>query len=89
MKGSFRKSMSWLHTWGGLSVGWVLYFMFITGTAGYFVSEIDHWMKPETPHMNSTVEHSQLLVLAQKYLVKAAPDAKFWRIYLPSERDRI
>ena len=88
MKGSFRTSMSWLHTWGGLSVGWLLYFMFITGTAGYFVSEIDYWMQPEMPHLNETAEHSQLLLLAEQHLNSKAPTAKSWRINLPSERER-
>jgi hypothetical protein len=29
MKDYFRQSMAWLHTWVGLLLGWVLYFMFI------------------------------------------------------------
>jgi hypothetical protein len=41
--------MSWLHTWVGLLLGWVLYLMFVTGTAGYLDTEIDRWMKPELP----------------------------------------
>ena len=34
MKAAFRQSMAWLHTWAGLVVGWVLFFMFLTGTVG-------------------------------------------------------
>jgi uncharacterized iron-regulated membrane protein len=49
MKNSFRQSMAWLHTWAGLLLGWVLFFMFLTGTAGYFDTEIDRWMQPERP----------------------------------------
>lgn len=44
---SFRQSMSWLHTWAGLVLSWLLFFIFITGTAGYFDTEIDLWMQPE------------------------------------------
>ena len=40
MKGGLRQSMAWLHTWTGLPVGWVLFFVFLTGTLGYFDSEI-------------------------------------------------
>ncbi|MEM9335787.1 MAG: PepSY-associated TM helix domain-containing protein, partial [Pseudomonadota bacterium] len=47
MKGGFRQSMTWLHTWTGLLFCWILYFMFVTGTLGYFDTEIDHWMAPE------------------------------------------
>lgn len=45
--GAFRQSMSWLHTWVGLVLGVVLYFMFVTGTTGYAQYEITRWMKPE------------------------------------------
>ncbi|MFV0278307.1 MAG: PepSY domain-containing protein, partial [Parahaliea sp.] len=49
MKEGFRQSMAWLHTWSGLVVGWVLFFVFATGTAGYFTYEITRWMEPERP----------------------------------------
>ena len=47
MKNGFRQSMAWLHTWSGLLVGWVLFAVFLTGTASYFRPEISHWMRPE------------------------------------------
>ena len=47
MNGKFRISMTWLHTWAGLVFCWLLYFLFVTGTLGYFDSEIDLWMTPE------------------------------------------
>ena len=34
MNTSFRQSMAWLHTWTGLVVGWVLFFVFVTGSTG-------------------------------------------------------
>ncbi|MEM1436342.1 MAG: PepSY-associated TM helix domain-containing protein [Pseudomonadota bacterium] len=49
MNGAFRQSMTWLHTWSGIVVVWLLYFMFVTGTVGYFDDEIDLWMQPEVP----------------------------------------
>lgn len=49
MNGAFRQSMTWLHTWSGIVVVWLLYFMFVTGTMGYFDDELDLWMKPELP----------------------------------------
>lgn len=39
--------MAPLHTWVGVLFGWLLYFMFVTGTAGYLDTEIDRWMRPE------------------------------------------
>lgn len=44
MKESFRQCMAWLHTWTGLVMGWVLLFVFITGTAGYVRPELNRWM---------------------------------------------
>ncbi|XOT98199.1 PepSY domain-containing protein, partial [Alcaligenes pakistanensis] len=41
--------MAWLHTWVGLVVGWILFFVFVTGTAGYVDDEITRWMEPERP----------------------------------------
>ncbi|WP_227649913.1 PepSY domain-containing protein, partial [Klebsiella pneumoniae] len=28
--------MAWLHAWSGLVVGWVLFAVFVTGTASYY-----------------------------------------------------
>ena len=49
MFSSLRQCTSWLHTWTGLIVGWVLFFVFVTGTPGYFQIEITRWMQPELP----------------------------------------
>lgn len=42
-----RQSMSWLHTWASLVLGWLLYAIFVTGTLSFFQNEITVWMKPE------------------------------------------
>ena len=31
-----RQSMSWLHTWASLILGWLLYAIFLTGTLSFF-----------------------------------------------------
>lgn len=31
-----RQSMSWLHTWASLILGWLLYAIFVTGTLSFF-----------------------------------------------------
>ena len=43
MKEGFRQAMAWLHTWAGLTFGWLLFAIFLTGTLAYFklpVSEL-------------------------------------------------
>lgn len=48
-----RQTMSDLHTWAGLLVGWLLYAMFLTGTVSYFKDELSQWMRPEMPHQQA------------------------------------
>lgn len=86
MKGAFRQSMGWLHTWAGLVVGWVLFFMFLTGTAGYFDTEIDMWMQPERPLVQDHMTAGAAAARARAYLETAAPDAERWFINVPSYR---
>ena len=43
----FRQAMSWLHTWAGLILGWLLFAIFLTGTLSFFKNEFNLWMRPE------------------------------------------
>lgn len=81
-----RQSMSWLHTWASLILGWLLYAIFLTGTLSFFQSEISVWMKPETHQ--SVPSHSQIeqTQVALDYLQKHYPDAGSWMIQLPNSR---
>jgi len=87
MKDTFRQSMKWLHTWVGLVVGWILFFMFLTGTTGYFYEEITRWMEPERPLITHKVSNSQLIDKAQNYLEIHASESQEWHIFLPNRRD--
>jgi uncharacterized iron-regulated membrane protein len=46
-KARFRQSMSWLHTWSGLLASWLLFSIFVTGSAAYYRVPITDWMQPE------------------------------------------
>ncbi len=48
MFATFRLSMSWLHTWFGLVLGYVLIVIFFFGSLSVFDREIDRWAIPET-----------------------------------------
>ncbi|BEH15551.1 PepSY-associated TM helix domain-containing protein [Marinobacter shengliensis] len=87
MKDFFRQSMAWLHTWVGLLLAWVLYFMFVTGTAGYLDTEIDRWMMPEAPVADYASPSEQTLKIATDYLSEHAPQAQRWFIGLPLDRN--
>ena len=84
MKDGFRQSMAWLHTWCGITVGWVLYFIFVTGTAGYFSTEIDRWMRPELPLSSAPMQPSAAVALALARIQAEAQDAEHWTITLPN-----
>lgn len=86
MNETFRQSMSWLHTWSGIMLGALLYFMFITGTAGYFDEEITHWMEPERPFVNQDIDQSNVLKMAETHLKAVAPAAQSWWVVFPKAR---
>ncbi len=48
MFGSVRLVMTWLHTWFGLVLGFVLMVVFFFGSLSVFDREIDRWALPET-----------------------------------------
>jgi len=88
MKEGFRQSMAWLHTWSGLLVGWVLFLVFVAGTASYFRDEITLWMKPELhqaqhPEVSPEVAAGHAVALLQK----RAADSPRWFITMPTERE--
>lgn len=87
MFSSLRQCTSWLHTWTGLIVGWVLFFVFVTGTPGYFQTEITRWMQPELPMVQKRGldDREASFKLALDRLEKVAPAAAAWRINLPHE----
>ncbi len=90
MKESFFRSMTWLHTWVGLLVCWILLLVFFAGTASYYRYEISLWTKPEI-HRDvlqayQTEKLNQQLRQGQAYLSEHAPKAIDWRINFPTER---
>jgi len=81
--------MAWLHTWTGLVVGWVLFFVFVTGTAGYATHELDRWMRPELPLAASThAPKAQMLEQARAFLEAHASGASTWTIQFPGDRSQ-
>lgn len=88
MKNAFRQSMAWLHTWMGLLVGWILFFMFLTGTVGYFDTEIDRWMRPERPLASNQMSMEQAFDVGLKRLATAAPNAQQWYVAPPGNHEQ-
>ena len=84
-----RQTMSDLHTWAGLLVGWILYAMFLTGTVAYFRDEMSHWMRPELPAAAAQAQDAAALAqrLVDSTTQTLAPHAQQLSIRLPTARD--
>lgn len=84
-----RQTMSDLHTWAGLLVGWLLYAMFLTGTVSYFKDEISQWMRPEVPHQQRAPDVAAVAQNVTDRLSTLAPNSPQWSVYLPTERNPV
>ncbi|WP_180177720.1 PepSY domain-containing protein [Acinetobacter sp. YH01005] len=81
-----RQSMSWLHTWASLILGWLLYAIFLTGTLSFFKNEINVWMTPELHQSVPASSQVQQTEVALNYLQQNHPNAGAWNILLPNTR---
>ncbi|MDH7638335.1 PepSY-associated TM helix domain-containing protein [Sphingomonas sp. MAHUQ-71] len=86
MKNGLRQSMSTVHTWSGLLLGWLLYVMFLCGTVAYFQEEVTRWMQPEVAPAHSQAE---AVAGAQAWLTRHAGDALSWYIAPPGRRGAV
>ncbi len=84
MKNGFRQSMAWLHTWVGLVLGWLIFTIFIMGTASYFKLEINQWMRSEAQLTLPAPEQAAMIALTT--LNRIAPQAASWYLILPTDR---
>ncbi|MHC9420411.1 PepSY-associated TM helix domain-containing protein [Sphingomonas citri] len=87
MTRSLRQSMAWIHGWLGLLAGWILFAMFLTGTASYFRPEITQWMQPEQPA--NRVGAAAAAQSAVSYLSRVGVGDEQWYIYLPDDRTAV
>ena len=82
----FRQSMSWVHTWAGLLLGWLLFAVFVTGTLSFFRNEITLWMQPE---LHRAQNDGQAAANALRTLERVGSGAQQWSISLPSPRSNV
>jgi uncharacterized iron-regulated membrane protein len=83
MSKGFRQSQSFLHTWSGLILGWVLFVIFVAGTISFWREGMNRWMRPE---LDRVEQPYRVLDGAQAFLQHKAPGAKSWFITMASER---
>jgi len=87
VKVTLRQSMAWIHGWLGLLAGWILFAMFLTGTASYFRPEITQWMQPE--FRATPITPARAAQTAVSYMQSVAADDVQWFVYLPDARTSI
>jgi len=87
VKGGFRQSMSWLHTWCGLTCGWLLCAVFLTGTLSVFREPITRWMEagPPPDPAAEAADARHWLARATQELSSRAAGASAWDISLPAQ----
>jgi uncharacterized iron-regulated membrane protein len=73
MFSSFRLSMTWLHTWFGLALGYVLMVCFFFGALSVFDREIDRWAIPATRFEAQPMPSFDRMLLP--ILARVQPDA--------------
>ncbi|MBY4898937.1 PepSY domain-containing protein [Cupriavidus sp. AU9028] len=81
-----RQTMSDLHTWAGLLVGWFLYAMFLTGTVSYFKDELSQWMRPELAHQSAAPDPAAVAQRVASTLAVEAAGSPQWSLQLPTDR---
>ncbi|MCC8361958.1 PepSY domain-containing protein [Lysobacter sp. A6] len=84
MKHNITQSLSWLHTWSGLLVGWLLFVIFAGGTIACFDKELDYWMQPSL-HGRATPKIPAFDKAVERLQVQA-PEAHSWYL-LAGDRD--
>lgn len=83
-----RQTMSDLHIWTGLLVGWILYAMFLTGTVSYFRDEISAWMRPELPAASAPAAAPEVAQrMTDALSLEHAPAATTLSMSLPTRRN--
>jgi uncharacterized iron-regulated membrane protein len=74
MFANFRLSLTWMHTWFGLVLGFVLMVAFFFGSLSVFDREIDRWALPET-RIAAQPMPSFDAMLANRFVTMTEPDA--------------
>lgn len=84
MRPGFRQSMTWLHNWAGLVVGWLLLAIAVAGTLSVFRQELDGWTHPELAR--TPIDQAQAGAAAVRWLSTHAAKAPGWYISLADGR---
>lgn len=83
----FRQTQSILHSWFGITVIWLAFFIFFTGSIAYFRTEINMWSQPNSIENIQKIPPSKNSAqMAFNYLNVYAKHADRWQITIADER---
>lgn len=82
---NFRQAMTWLHTWMGLVLGFVLMVCFFFGSLAVFDREIDRWAIPQTRFEPQPMPSFDRMLLP--ILQRVEPDEKDYAANMPKLHD--
>ncbi|HEY9094627.1 MAG TPA: PepSY-associated TM helix domain-containing protein [Hydrogenophaga sp.] len=82
---NLRQSMSWLHTWFGLVIGFVLMVVFFFGSLSVFDREIDRWALPQTRFDPQPMPSFDQVLLPA--LQRIEPDKADYQANMPAMHD--
>lgn len=84
---SLRQIITNMHTWVGLPLGWLFFFIFVMGALSFYHQEITLWMQPEAHKARPAGQTPEgAAQKAFEALRREAPDSVAWTITLPNER---
>jgi len=86
MANEFRKPMTWLHTWSGVIVGWLLFAIFVTGTSSFYRGEITLWMQPE---VHKSIISDKTFDIAIQKAIDATKKSDNVTVTLPNSRSNV
>ena len=86
MRKTFTLSMTFLHTWGGLVFGWLLFMVLLTGSIAVFAGELTYWLTPEI-RGGLRPDAVRSMQIGEDYLRAHAPTSRLWRVTLPTSRE--
>ncbi|MFW2372873.1 MAG: PepSY-associated TM helix domain-containing protein [Gammaproteobacteria bacterium] len=80
-----RQAMTWLHTWLGLLMGFVLMVCFFFGTLSVFDREIDRWTTPQTRFEPQPMPSFDKMLLSVFKQIEAEPNE--YNTFMPAYHD--
>lgn len=83
----FTRRLARVHLLLALALGWLLWWVLLSGSLSFYRAELDTWQHPELAAPQGPLPAAEFSAQqALRYLAQQAPTATQWYLQLPSER---